>query len=71
LIGGPRSVRIPSEDYDMIEAVYAFLLKIFTQNPVLYATVVVIVMLVEGLVLATLFEATLRFLAIIWRKTGR
>jgi len=55
----------------MIEAVYAFLLKIFTQNPVLYATVVVIVMLVEGLVLATLFEATLRFLAIIWRKTGR
>jgi len=52
----------------MIEAVYAFLLKIFTQNPALYATAVVIVMLVEGLVLATLFEATLRFLA---RKTGR
>jgi len=55
----------------MIEAVYAFLLKIFAQNPVLYATAVVIVMLVEGLVLATLFEAALRFLAMIWRKAGR
>jgi len=55
----------------MIEAVYELLLKIFTQNPVLYAAAVVIVMLVEGFVLATFFEVALRFLAVVWREARR
>lgn len=52
----------------MFEALYAFLLKIYAENPVAYAATAVAIMIVEGVGLTLLFEASLRVLRMALRK---